>query len=62
MMDRFLTLEQTAKYLNVSLSYIYRLSHIGRLPGKVTLGSKTVRVDREQLERWILNQSIAEEQ
>jgi len=46
---RFLTLSQASELLNVGLAYIYRLSAEGRLPGKIVLGARTIRVDRERL-------------
>lgn len=49
-MSRYMTLEETAEYLSLPLTMIYRLSSKGELPGKVRWGQRTVRVDREALE------------
>lgn len=51
--NRWLTLQQTADYLAVPMSYIYRKSHENRLPGLVRLGAKTLRVDRQKLDNWL---------
>lgn len=49
-MSRYMTLEEVAEYLNLPLTMIYRLSSRGDLPGKISLGHRTIRVDREVLE------------
>ena len=49
METRFLTLEQTAEYLNLPMSMIYRMSSDGRLP-TTKWGSRTVRVDKQILD------------
>ena len=51
--SRFLTLEEVAQLTNLALSYIYRLSAEGRLPGKVKFGARTIRVDRLKLMAWL---------
>jgi excisionase family DNA binding protein len=48
--SRFMTLEETAAFLNLSKTMVYRLSSRSELPGKIELGHRTVRVDREILE------------
>lgn len=53
---RFLTLEQAAEYLSLPLTMIYRLSAAGELPGKITWGARTIRVDRLVLDAWISEQ------
>lgn len=49
-MSRFMTLEETAEFLNLSKTMVYRLSSRGELPGKIELGHRTIRIDREILE------------
>ena len=48
-----LTLEQTAEYLSLPLSMVYRMSSDGRLPGRVKWGQRTVRVDVAELDAYI---------
>lgn len=60
--SRFLTLEQTAKYLNVSVPQAYSLVRSGDLPA-IKLGGRGVwRVDRRQLDAYIdkLHQETAD--
>lgn len=50
---RFYTLDQTARYLNVSRPQVYALVRSGELPA-IKLGGRGVwRVDRHQLETYI---------
>jgi excisionase family DNA binding protein len=50
---RFYTLDQTARYLNVSQAQVYALVRSGELPA-VKIGGRGVwRVDRRQLEAYI---------
>jgi excisionase family DNA binding protein len=50
---RFYTLDQTARYLNVSRPQVYSLVRSGELPA-IKLGGRGVwRVDRHQLEGYI---------
>jgi excisionase family DNA binding protein len=50
---RFYTLDQTARYLNVSQPQVYALVRSGELPA-VKIGGRGVwRVDRRQLEAYI---------
>jgi excisionase family DNA binding protein len=50
---RFFTLEQTAKYLNVSVPQVYSLVRSGDLPA-IKIGGRGVwRVDRQQLEQYV---------
>jgi excisionase family DNA binding protein len=50
---RFLTLEQTARYLNVSVPQVYALARSGELPA-IKIGARGVwRVDRRQLEDYL---------
>lgn len=50
---RFLTLEDVATYLNVSVTQVYALVRSGELPGIKIGGRGFWRVDREQLEAYI---------
>lgn len=54
---RFLTLQETAEYLNIGLNQVYKMSHAGQLPGKIAFGlgdkPRNVRVDKTILEKWI---------
>jgi excisionase family DNA binding protein len=50
---RFLTLEDVATYLNVSVPQVYALVRSGSLPA-IKIGGRGVwRVDREQLEGYV---------
>ena len=50
---RFMTLEDVARYLNVSVPQVYALVRSGDLPA-VKIGGRGVwRVDRQQLEGYI---------
>ncbi|MDI6716588.1 MAG: helix-turn-helix domain-containing protein [Actinomycetota bacterium] len=59
MHQKYLTLDEAAELANINKSYIYRLSYEGRLPGKVSWGKRTVRVDREIFENWLKAQASA---
>lgn len=50
---RFLTLEDVATYLNVSVTQVYALVRSGELPGIKIGGRGFWRVDREQLDAYI---------
>lgn len=50
---RFLTLEDVANYLNVSVTQVYALVRSGELPGIKIGGRGFWRVDRQQLEDYI---------
>ena len=52
-MQRLLSVEEAATYMGVPKSFIYRLSHEGRLPGRVSLGHRTLKIDKERLDRFI---------
>ena len=50
---RFYTLEQTARYLNVSKPQVYALVRSGDLPA-IKIGGRGIwRVDRYQLDDWL---------
>lgn len=50
---RFFTLEQTARYLNVSVQQVYALARSGELPA-IKLGGRGVwRVDRTKLDDYL---------
>ena len=63
--ERFLTLSETAEYLNIGLNQVYKLSHAGKLPGKVAFGlgdkPRNIRVDLRILEKWIEDQTVKAE-
>ena len=51
--SRFFTLEQTARYLNVSVPQVYALVRSGELPA-IKLGGRGVwRVDRDKLDSYL---------
>jgi excisionase family DNA binding protein len=52
--ERYLTVNETAKYLRVGESTVYRALAEGRMPGAKVLG--TWRVDRDELDAWIKEQ------
>lgn len=56
MEKRFLTLVETSEYCGLEKSYIYRLSSQDRLPGRISWGRRTVRVDRLALDKWLEGQ------
>jgi excisionase family DNA binding protein len=50
---RFFTLEQTARYLNVSVPQVYALVRSGELPA-IKIGGRGIwRVDRRQLDDYL---------
>lgn len=49
--ERLLTVEEVAEQLNVCTSYIYRLTHLKRIP-YIRLG-KYVRFKPADIDRWI---------
>lgn len=50
---RFLTLDDVAKYLSVSVPQVYSLVRSGELPA-IKIGGRGVwRVDRQQLEQYV---------
>ena len=55
-----MTLSEVAGYLNISLNQVYKMSHAGRLPGKVAFGlvdkPRNIRVDRNKLDEFIAKQ------
>lgn len=54
---RYLTLEETAEYINLPLSKIYDLSARDMLPGKVVWGRRTIRVNRAVLDESLNEQT-----
>lgn len=55
---KVLTTEETARYLGVSISYLYKLTMQRRIPHSKPLGKKCY-FDREELEQWLLTNRIA---
>ncbi len=50
----YLTLEELAAYLKVSLGWVNQRSRLGQLPGQVKVG-RGIRIHRETMEVAILN-------
>lgn len=49
--DKWLTLEQVAEYLQISTSSIYKMAQVGRIPAcKV---GRQWRFKRQQIDRWV---------
>lgn len=55
---KVLTTEEAARYLGVSISYLYKLTMQRRIPHSKPLGKKCY-FDREELEQWLLNNKVA---
>lgn len=51
--DRFVSVNDTAGYLHVHPSTIYRWIHSGRFPSRVLRIGGQWRIDREALTRWM---------
>ncbi len=54
--EELLTVREAAKLLTISAKKLYRMAALGRVP-HVRLG-RSVRFRREDLERWIQQQSV----
>lgn len=55
---KVLTTEEAARYLGVSISYLYKLTMLKKIPHSKPLGKKCY-FDREELEQWLLANRIA---
>ena len=55
---KVLTTEEAARYLGVSISYLYKLTMQRRIPHSKPLGKKCY-FDREELEQWLLTNKVA---
>ena len=55
---KVLTSEEAAKYMGISLSYLYRLTSEMKIPHSKPTG-KMVYFDREELEQWLMSCRIA---
>lgn len=51
-MQRLLSVEEAAEFLNISVSEVYKLKHFGTIP-YVKLGRRLL-FDQEKLEEWVL--------
>lgn len=56
-MKKLLTVDEVAERLSMSKFTVYDLLRSGRLPGRVKVGA-CVRVDWEQVERWLDEQRV----
>lgn len=55
---RFFTSEEAAKYLGISRSYLYKLTHSKQIPHYKPIG-KMCYFEREELEKWLQRNRIA---
>jgi len=53
-MDKWLTLEQIAKYLQMSTSSIYKMAQAGKIPAYKV--GRQWRFKKEEIDRWIEKQ------
>lgn len=56
-MKQLLTVDEVAERLSMNKFTVYGLLRSGRLPGRVKVGA-CVRVDWEQVERWLEQQRV----
>lgn len=52
-MNNLMTVEEVSVLLNVPKSRVYDLSYKGLIPGKVKIGKRTLRFDREAIGQWL---------
>lgn len=57
---KVLTSEEAAKYMGISLSYLYKLTMRMQIPHSKPMG-KMVYFDRDELEQWLMSGRIATE-
>lgn len=57
---KVLTSEEAAKYMGISLSYLYKLTMRMQIPHSKPMG-KMVYFDRGELEQWLMSGRIATE-
>lgn len=55
---KVLTTEEAARYLGVSISYLYKLTMKRKIPHSKPMG-KLCYFDREELEQWLLTNKVA---
>jgi len=49
---RYLSIEETAKYLGISKNTLYKFMSAGNIP-LVRLGARRIRFDKADLDRWM---------
>ncbi len=57
-MDKWLTLEQIAEYLQMSTSSIYKLAQAGKIPAYKV--GRQWRFKKEEIDKWVINKSLKE--
>jgi len=55
-MDKWLTLEQIAEYLQMSTSSIYKMAQVGKIPA-YKIGRQW-RFRREEIDKWVEKQKV----
>ncbi len=55
----YLKVPEVAELLRIARSRAYEMAANGTLPGVVRIG-RSLRVSREELDRWLENQSVAQ--
>ena len=59
-MDKWLTLEQIAKYLQMSASSIYKMAQAGKIPAYKV--GRQWRFKKEEIDKWIENQKFKKDE
>jgi excisionase family DNA binding protein len=57
-MKEFLTISETAVYLNLAEPTIYKLSHLNILPKYKPFGQRLTYFKRSEIDEWIINGRI----
>jgi excisionase family DNA binding protein len=52
----WMSVKETARLLQIPLSRCYELIHAGEIPGAVRVGERSIRVNKCQLEKALLEQ------
>lgn len=55
-MDKWLTLEQIAEYLQMSTSSIYKMAQAGKIPAYKV--GRQWRFKKEEIDKWVINKSL----
>lgn len=55
---RILTLSEFCAYTGLKSSYVYKLTHAGKIPGVSKPLGKKLYFDREQIDAWLLGNPI----
>jgi hypothetical protein len=53
-----MTLKETSQEYNIPLHYLYKLSYQNKIPGLVRWGRKTLRVNKETLDKALENKTL----